>query len=56
VTTGTPLTEGQKCAVIYVQNELIETTKEKNVLITHAWADDATGKRHKTKYKLPKNN
>jgi hypothetical protein len=48
------VTEGQKCAAIYDLNELRKTTKEENVHITHAWADDATGKRHKTKYSLPK--
>jgi hypothetical protein len=50
------LAEGQKFAVIYDQEEMVKTIEEKNVTITHAWADDATGKRYRTKYKLPKNN
>jgi hypothetical protein len=50
------LTEGQRCAVIYDLKEIIEATKEKSIRITHAWADDAKGKRHKTKYNIPKNN
>jgi len=49
------LSEGKNCTVIYDQKAMIDFIKEKNLSITHAWADDATGRRYKTKYKFPKN-